>query len=235
MISSFEKDGYIICENVFSEEEIDTFRNEVLNCLNYLNSNGIFLENSSGQTIPDFINHYKEFFPNIINIKNNEKILGYLEELFNGKNFRFCSHNDIGINRIVGWHKDILNNEYSKYQTINLWETHNNEKHEIVKVLIYLQDHSHDNFALRLVPGSHTEAKLDKNGNNSIYLHPKKGDIVIFDQRITHRGMDRQTNEPRILLAFGFGKNNIFTDQFEEGTVKRQNNFNMKVDFLNKK
>lgn len=228
MTETFEKDGYIICENIFSEEEIDIFKNEVLHCLNYLKSNNISLENSSGQTIPDFVNKYSKFFPNIINIKNNKKILEYLGEIFNGENFRFCGHNDIGINRIVGWHKDVLNNQYSKYQTIDLWKIHNNEKHEIVKVLIYLQDHSQDNLALKLVPGSHKEPKLDRSGSNSIYLHPKKGDVVIFDQRITHRGMEIQTNDPRILIAFGFGKNNIFTDQFEEGTIQRQNDFNMK-------
>lgn len=29
--------------------------------------------------------------------------------------------------------------------------------------------------------------------------------------------------ENRILVSFGFGKNNIFTDNFEKGTIERKN------------
>ena len=52
------------------------------------------------------------------------------------------------------------------------------------------------------------------------------GDVIIFDQRITHRGMVKQVKYPRILISFGFGKNNIFTDNFEKGTIVRQDSQN---------
>ena len=35
--------------------------------------------------------------------------------------------------------------------------------------------------------------------------------------------MTEQCNQQRILVSFGFGKNNIFTDNFEKGTIQRQN------------
>ena len=57
----------------------------------------------------------------------------------------------------------------------------------------------------------------------SIQLRPCIGDVIIFDQRITHCGAHSHVNEPRILVSFGFGENNIFTDNFEMGTIKRQN------------
>ena len=38
--------------------------------------------------------------------------------------------------------------------------------------------------------------------------------------------MDKQVPHTRILVSFGFGKNNIFTDNFEKGTIKRQNDQN---------
>jgi hypothetical protein len=37
--------------------------------------------------------------------------------------------------------------------------------------------------------------------------------------------MERMVKGSRILVSFGFGKNNIFTDEFEKGTVLRQNKF----------
>jgi hypothetical protein len=56
-----------------------------------------------------------------------------------GDNYRFCSHNDIGINRIVGYHKDKLNGIYAKYEKHNIWKkAENGSEFKIVKVLVYL-------------------------------------------------------------------------------------------------
>ena len=223
-------DGFIVLKNVFTTDEINVFRNEVNN---YIKNNKV-IKNAGGITIPDFIKYGE--FTNTKNIINNVKINDTLKEIFNGDDYRFCSHNDIGINRIVGWHKDKLNGEYANYETVNIWSTHNDEKHEIVKVLIYLQDHSNNNDGLKIVPKSHLNQHIDS--KNHIQLNPSIGNVIIFDQRITHRGMDKhslkqcikpclkQSLEQRILVSFGFGKNNIFTDNFEKGTIMRQNKQN---------
>lgn len=211
-------DGFYLLKNVFTTDEINIFRGEVNN---YIKNNKV-IKNAGGITIPDFIK-YKEF--NITkNIINNTKINDALKDIFNGDDYRFCSHNDIGINRIVGWHKDKLNGKHASYETVNIWSNHNGEKHEIVKVLIYLQDHSDNNDGLKIVPKSHLNPQIDS--SNYIQLHPSVGDVLIFDQRITHRGMDKQSSNQRILVSFGFGKNNIFTDNFEKGTIARQNEQN---------
>ena len=216
----YQTNGFIILEDVFTEKEINDFKNEVKN----YTKNNKTIKNAGGITIPDFIK-YPEF--NLLSkTKDNNKIHGVLKEIFGGNNYRFCGHNDIGINRIVGWHKDKLNGKYAKYETVNIWEEINGEKHEIVKVLIYLQDHSNDNDALKIVPKSHLVKNIDTKG--FIQLKPTIGDVLIFDQRITHRGMDKQVKDIRILVSFGFGKNNIFTDNFEKGTIKRQNNQNLR-------
>ena len=144
-------------------------------------------------------------------------------ELLNKLNdYRFCSHNDIGINRIVGWHKDKLNGNVEKYQVHYIWEDFEDNKFKIIKVLIYLQDHTNNNDALKVIPGSHLTPEYNQNNINYVQLKPSLGDIIIFDQRITHRGMMNQTIYPRILVSFGFGANNIFTDEFEKGTKVRQ-------------
>lgn len=216
-IEHFKQNGFII-QNIFSNTDILLFKNEVNNFIKNNNT----IKNSGGITIPNFIKH-KEFvlIPQII---NNNKIHNILKQIFNGDNYRFCQHNDIGINRIVGWHKDKLNGKYSSYETVNIWEENNGEKHEIVKVLIYLADHSNNNDGLKVVPKSHLKKEIQT--NNFIQLKPKIGDVIIFDQRITHRGMAKQVPMERILISFGFGKNNIFTDNFEKGTIARQNEQN---------
>ena len=210
--------GFIILNNVFTKEEIEDYRKQILN---FKNKNK--LRNSDkGFTIPDFIRH--KDLSGVGNMRNNEKIQAALLDIFGSDNYRFCSHNDIGINRICPWHKDKLNGSIAKYETVDIWKKHNGEQHEIVKVLIYLEDHSNDNDGLKVVPKSHLTSKINSQGY--IQLKPKIGDVIIFDQRITHRGMEKQVPNARILVSFGFGKNNIFTDNFEKGTIFRQNSQN---------
>lgn len=213
------KRGYIIIPNLFSNDEIKEYRNEVDN---YLKNKKNLLKNSGGYSIPDFVKLSE--FAKITGIINNEKLNEYLYEIFGSKPYRFTGHNDIGVNRIVGWHKDKLNGEYAKYQKHNIWKKHQGEQHEIVKVLIYLQDHSKNSDGLKLVPKSHLSPKINTKG--PVQLRPNIGDVVIFDQRITHRGMNKQVPNQRILVSFGFGRNNIFTDEFEKGTKKRQDKQN---------
>ena len=63
-------------------------------------------------------------------------------------------------------------------------------------------------------------------------LHPRKGQVIIFEQRSTHRGGFGGVRQPtdaedlrkadRILVSLGFGLENNYTDEFEEGTKARQ-------------
>jgi len=219
-LEKYNKDGYIICEDIFTCEELDASAKEIRT---YCKENPSKIFRAEGISIPDFLGSH--VLPITHKFKDSVKVHKVLEKIFGGsENYRFCGHNDIGVNRVVGWHKDKLNGDVEKYQVHNIWEPHEGEKHEIVKVLTYLEDHTNDNDGLKVVPGSHI--KSDVNGSGAIQLRPKKGDVIIFDQRITHRGQERQSKDSRILVSMGFGKNNIFTDEFEKGTMVRQNRQN---------
>ena len=225
-ISELKNKGYITINNFYSITEIIKMRKIILyNML--IKKNMLLLGNNSGSK-PDFLKdkNFKDLIP-LLKLNDIHKIM---KDIFNTP-FHLCFHNDIGINRIVNWHKDTLNNQYKIYQTKNIWSEYNGEKHEIYKVLIYLQDHRFDNNGLTLIEGSHLipEIKID----NPKTINNKIGDIIIFDQRITHRGqlnmnntINNTINNNRILISIGFGKNNIFTKEFEEGTIKRQNDQN---------
>lgn len=177
---------------------------------------------SDGYAIPDFLRLKEfEYFKILLNL---DPVNNLLNKLTNN-NFRFVSHNDIGVNRLVGWHKDRLNNEYRQYENLDLWNENSYDKFQIYKVLIYLDDHSNDNHGLKCKLGSHLDRDIDKTKNNVTQLYPKLGDVIIFDQRITHRGQEQKTddNSNRILVSLGFGKNNsIYTNEFEIGTIRRQ-------------
>jgi len=210
--------GYTIVKGLFSHEHLGAARKAIID---YMAAN-VLPENASGKFLPDFIG--VNALAAVTALKDDPHLLEVLTEIFGTDSYRFCGHCDIGINRVVsGWHKDILNGAYLSYQKVSPWATGPaGETYKIVKVGIYLQDHSGDNNALQVVPGSHLEERLDT--TNPLRLKPAFGDCIIFDQRITHRGMERaiKATDPRIMVTFGFGADNFFTDSFEAGTRARQ-------------
>lgn len=218
----FDGKGFVILENVFSKMDIARCHRELFSLLK--KDPSVAFKNAGGLTMPNFMRLTQ--LKLLSGLKDNPKIHEALSEIFGGSDeYRFCGHNDIGINRKVGWHKDKLNGKYSKFQKHNIYSVNpDGEKHEIIKVLIYLQDHSNNNHGLKIVPHSQNTSKID--GSKFVQLKPKLGDVIIFDQRITHRGQARAYPGTRVLLAFGFGRKNIFTDEFEKGTVLRQDNQN---------
>jgi len=220
--------GYVIIKNFYTVADIIKMRKIILHNMK-LKKNMLILGDNSGSK-PDFLKDPS--FKSLIPLLRLNDIHNIMKNIFNAP-FHLCFHNDIGLNRIVNWHKDTLNNQYKHYQKTNIWCQMNGEKHEIYKFLIYLQDHSFDNNGLCLIEGSHLEPTIKIDNNKLKYIHNKIGDIVIFDQRITHRGQQSNVgNIDRILVSLGFGKNNIFTKEFETGTIKRQNDQNKMIRHL---
>ena len=199
-------------DNVLSHSHVDWLRTQVLQ------RRDLGLPSSNGVTIADFLGMPEFAFLHALH--RNPLLLSLLHELFGGPDFRFCSHNDIGIDRAVTWHKDKLNNEYAHFQTSPLWPHEPGQGHFIVKVAIYLQDHTADSNALKLVPRSHMDPCIRDVGARA--LHPRKGSVVIFEQRITHRGQPLSSREGRVLISLGYGRRNKWTDEFELGTRERQ-------------
>jgi len=154
-----------------------------------------------------------------------------LNAMFRGEKYRFASHNDVGCDFVGVWHKDILRGPQKKYQVHDVWGKDDaGEQHEIYKVLLYLQDHDGDARAVKVVPGSHKvrDISLDR---GYAAVQPRLGDAVIIDQRISHSGNTYYDpfGNGRIFMQVGFGKANIFTDEFERGTVERQSGYQAKM------
>jgi hypothetical protein len=135
--------------------------------------------------------------------------------------------NQIVVNKWIPWHKDWLNGDYARYQKLPLFQDATGDGgHFIVKVAIYLQDHAHNDDALTVIPGSHVVPRIAVRESETTPLHPAVGSLVVFEQRITHRGTTKKTRfgtgGMRLLVSLGFGKRNNYTDEFERGTMARQ-------------
>jgi hypothetical protein len=211
-----DKNGFIVLKKVFSLEQINKMKKI---SLKYFSEDGGF-QNAGGFAKPDWIKEEK--------LKDllSEYCLNEIESLVSryvGKDVHFIGHNDLHLNRSVGWHKDQLNGEARKYQINSPWDTVEGKTMQIYKVNLYLQDHSSNEDGLTVRLGSHKFPEMERGIVKQI--KPNLGDIVLFDQRISHKAK-WSGGYNRVLICMGFGVKNIFFDQFEKGTEFRQNKQN---------
>lgn len=216
MNEQFLNDGYLVIEDIFTKEEVEFCRNI---SLEYFKKGGGF-RNSTGKAKPDWIKE-EELKPlyNLLASKNLEKIV---ENLI-GEPVEFVGHNDLHINRNVGWHKDRLNNDARKYEVSSPWDNVNGETMKIYKINFYLQSHSDNSDGLVVKHGSHKVENMSE--GQDVILRPNLGDIVVFDQRITHMAK-WSGGYNRLLICMGYGVKNLFFEQFKLGTEYRQNKQN---------
>ena len=98
----------------------------------------------------------------------------------------------------------------------------------IVNVAVYLEDHEHNDWGLVVQPGSHRSASARGSPTS---LRTRKGDAVIFDLRITHRGgftgsagrgPSPRNGSHRTLVSIGYGlEHSLHTQAFERGMMMR--------------
>merc|ERR1712100_406138 len=130
----------------------------------------------------------------------------------------------VGCDFVGVCHKDVLRGDVAKFQECDIWSADSSgERHEIYKVMFYLQDHDHDEQALKVLPGSHLLRRTPWE-TGYVAVHPQMGDALIFDQRISHAGNTYYDalGAGRLFMQVGFGRKNRFTDEFERGTIARQ-------------
>jgi len=210
--------GFVVVKNVYSEEQISNMRQS---SLAFFSEGGGF-KNAGGHAKPDWIK--EDSLSELLHEYNMDKMQTLVSE-YVGEEVFFIGHNDLHLNRSVGWHRDQLNGEARKFQIHSPWDTVEDQEMKIYKVNLYLQDHSNNNDALVVRKGSHKFESLQRGIVEQIRLG--LGDLIIFDQRLSHKAT-WSGGYDRLLICMGFGVKNIFFDEFQAGTNFRQNQQNNK-------
>jgi len=213
---SFLEDGFTVVKNVFTENEVASFRQQ---SMEFFVAGGGFT-NSTGRAKPDWIKE-KQLQP-LYSLWQSKNVEGIVKDLI-GEEVEFVGHNDLHINRNSGWHKDRLNNDARKFELNSPWETVDGETMKIYKVNFYLQSHENNTDGLIVKRGSHNTE--DMHSGENMLICPSLGDLVLFDQRITHMAQ-WSGGYDRLLICMGYGVKNVFFDQFKRGTEYRQNKQN---------
>ena len=153
-----------------------------------------------------------------------------------GPGYRVMNKNDVYVDRGGAWHIDVPNGAFSYYTEglPSYWDPlPDGETARVVTVVIYLEDHSRDERALTVLPGTNEKPhgswgngvgrQAKPAGHKEHTLQPSLGDIIVFDARLWHRGMDRKHQMDTYLhrvprrrcLSFDFGARNAFSDRVE--------------------
>ena len=115
-----------------------------------------------------------------------------------GSPVQFTFEADIHKNFIVGkWHKD-TGEQVMPRGYFDLDDPFDRDDCRVVKVGIYLQDHTKGG-GLTVRPGSHRTSALDAGHETPVLT--EAGDLVLFDVRISHRGVRPNLLDKAVYLA----------------------------------
>lgn len=213
--------GYAHVQGLLKREEVERLRKVAYDYC-YGETRRALPLTYGGYSVPNFLD-----IPELADaawVPKDPRVQKLLTGMFNGTDYRFASHNDVGCDFVGVWHKDILRGSVAKFQECDVWSPDpTGAEHEIYKVMFYLQDHVHDEQAMKVIPGSHV-LRYTPWEKGYVAVHPRMGDVVIIDQRISHAGNTFYDvlGKGRLFVQVGFGRANRFTDEFERGTVERQ-------------
>ena len=213
---SFEKDGYTIVRDFLRIDQVEDYRN-ILD--SYLQNNKSYNETGNSKILPGFAGVTPEL-QGLDKLHEDNQLKRILGNVFQTDDFIFLEHSDLHQNKTTGWHRDTKDYERGGGNPQNTWA----DDYFIVKACLLLQDHEDNQYGLWFKPGTHRQGANSK----EIHLDSKATDLIIFDQRILHRGQvncppyDKVHGKNRYLITYGYGLNNKHSAFHKLGATKRQ-------------
>jgi hypothetical protein len=197
-------DGFFVERGAFDAAEVAALRDELERRVSDVGLVARFLQrfvNPTGITTVDFIG-YAAWYASRYGMYRTAtfaqtRVRAWAERRF-GANVTFGFHNDVTSQHLTRWHKDRLNDHpvlgrfRRDYEARDPWS---GGAYNIFKALVYLQDGA----ALDVVPGSHVDPAINATGARTINV--TVGDVILFDQRLTHRGHSQDTEVSRVLQS----------------------------------
>jgi hypothetical protein len=171
------RDGFVVMPGVLTQAEILKLRaqvNDILDSQGIAKSGGAVLPNAAAEA------------PALAWIFSHPMILAAVRQATGLDEMVFTMEADLHRNYLnANWHKDtgeqVMEDGYFGCEPIGSPDC------RVYKVALYLQDHSQGVGGLHVRPGSLATPRLDQGTDTVVNTH--EGDLVVFDVRITHRGI----------------------------------------------
>lgn len=230
--------GYMMLPGLMAPSEVDSLAQQVDQ---YIASGGRMLRpyglgNRGGWYVADF----QLALPRVYAaLHGRRRLHAALSDIFGGPRYRVLARNDLYTDLHTDWHLDKLSGPFTKYlgpDRCAMWKRKadgDDAGYRILTVGLYLEDHSADtdDRALTVAPYSQHNACYRRPYANytTARAHPRKGDAVVFDTRISHRGQakayanfERNVAQPhRTLLTLNYGLHGEFSDGYDRGFAMR--------------
>ena len=190
----FQQDGFVHLRDVFSAEEIARFREAVLKEADRGTETGQRLKSVSGETVPcrDVAS-----VPGLEGVVFDQRLVRVAQLLLGVQKPVYFGDSSVMVGGAQrGFHKDSSNRDDPSHSD---WQS----PYGLVRMGIYLQDHSNHSGGLRLRVGSHLHADVTTGRSYAVPTRP--GDVVVWNLRTTHsghavriRGMKSLPLQPRV-------------------------------------
>jgi len=214
---SFDTLGFEVVKNFLNKTEVDLFR-DVLD--KFLQNEKSFKTNGA-RIVPGFAGR-TPLLGQLNTLHTTERMKKTIANFFGEEEeFIFLDHSDLHQNQMTDWHRDTGDYQKGGGDLNEIW----NPQCKILKACILLQDHIDNDKGLWFQPGTHTSNRQ----STAIHAPTESTDLIVFDQRIAHRGQvglpryHEIYGKNRYLITYAFGVNNRYSEIHRRGAARRQN------------
>jgi hypothetical protein len=174
---AFDNQGYVMKSALFSAEEIQSFRKRVYQQYEIDESKGLTFQMSNTSSKARYSKGCLLSKDKLREILLDDRITGFAREILQTDKLIYFGDSSYQIGTgLRGFHRDCLDREFKSGPD---WES----KYTLIRLGLYLQDHSTYSGGLKVKPGTHEKAD-----GPSVFVNNKPGDLVAWSLKLLHSG-----------------------------------------------
>jgi hypothetical protein len=175
--NSFAQQGYVLKHSVFSASEIDSFRKKVYDQYAEDESAGLTFQLQTTSSKARYAKGCLLSKKHLRDILIDERILQFAREILETDRLVYFGDSSYQIGTgLRGFHRDCIDREFNSGLD---WQS----KYTLIRLGLYLQDHSSYSGGLKVKPGTHENAD-----GPSVFIDNKPGDLVAWSLKLQHSG-----------------------------------------------
>jgi Phytanoyl-CoA dioxygenase (PhyH) len=173
----FKEEGYVLKPSVFTPSEIHTFRKRVYEQYAIDEAAGLTFQLTNTSSKARYAKGCLLSKQLLREILLDDRILAFAREILGTEHIVYFGDSSYQIGTgLRGFHRDCLDREYNSGKD---WES----DYTLIRVGLYLQDHSNFSGGLKVKPGTH-----EKKDGPSVFVNNKPGDVVAWSLKLLHSG-----------------------------------------------
>ena len=174
---AFQQEGYVMKHSVFTADEIRDFRKLVYDQYAIDETQGLTFQMNNTSSKARYAKGCLLSKSLLRDILLDDRITGLAKEILGTNHLIYFGDSSYQIGTgLRGFHRDCLDREF---QSGPDWQS----KYTLIRLGLYLQNHSTYSGGLKVKPGTHEKAE-----GASIFINNKPGDLVAWSLKLLHSG-----------------------------------------------